>query len=77
MDKKDNCWFFSLPPKQFALLSALIGIILIDGLDSDQQNSLGNFLVSVGQVILVSAAQSALQGNGGKTDYNYGQTETN
>jgi len=37
---------------------------LIDNLDSDQQNALGNFIVSVGQAILTSAAQSqSLQGN--------------
>jgi len=27
--------FFSIPPKQYALLSALIGLALIDGLDAD------------------------------------------
>jgi hypothetical protein len=49
---------FSLPPKQFALLSSLIGIFLIDNLDTNQLNSLGNFIINVGQVILTAAAQS-------------------
>lgn len=49
--------FFSLPPKQFALLSSLVGILLIDNLDLNQQNSLGNFIVNVGQSILTAAAQ--------------------
>lgn len=40
--------FFSLPPKQFSLLSSIIGILLLDDLTLNQQNSLGNFLVNVG-----------------------------
>ncbi len=53
-------YFFSLPPKQFSLLSSLIGILLIDNLDANKQNSLGNFLINVGQAILTSAAQEQL-----------------
>lgn len=61
--------FFSLPPKQFALLSSLIGILIIDKLDINQQNSLGNFLINVGQVILTSAAQGQLiQSNNQQND---------
>lgn len=52
--------FFSLPPKQFSLLSSLIGILLIDNLDLNQQNSLGNFIVNVGQAIMTSASQGQL-----------------
>jgi len=51
--------FFSLPPKQFALLASIIGILLVDNLDLDQQNSLGNFIVSVGSTILAAAAQGS------------------
>lgn len=60
--------FFSLPPKQFSLLSSLIGIVLIDNLDTNQQNSLGNFLINVGQAILTSAAQGQLIENKTKID---------
>ena len=52
---------FSLPPKQLAILSTVIGIALIDDLTVDQQNVLGNFLVSVGQTIFTAAAQQQLQ----------------
>lgn len=56
--------FFSLHPKQFTLISSLLGILLIDNLDLDQQNSLGNFIVNIGQAILTSAAQGqTLQSN--------------
>lgn len=47
----------SLPPKQFAALSTLLGILLIDDLSVDQQSALGNFLLSVGQTILTASAQ--------------------
>lgn len=62
--------FFSLPPKQFSLLSSLLGILLIDNLDLDQQNALGNFIVNVGQAILTSAAQGQmLQSNNSQDDH--------
>ncbi|MDP4180423.1 MAG: hypothetical protein Q8942_04940 [Bacillota bacterium] len=51
---------FSLNPIQFSLLSSIIGILVIDNLDLNQQNSLGNFLVGVGQNILTAAAQGAM-----------------
>lgn len=63
-DTQASC-FFSLPPRQLALLSSLIGILLTDNLNPDQQNTLGNFIVNIGQVILTSAAQGQLlQDNG-------------
>lgn len=61
---------FSLPPKQFSLLSSLLGILLIDNLDLDQQNALGNFIVNVGQAILTAAAQGAIfQNSNSNNDY--------
>lgn len=64
-DKKENAnsiasLFFSLPPKQFTLLSTLLGIQMTENLNIDQQNTLGNFLVGVGTAILTSAGQSEL-----------------
>lgn len=52
--------FFNIPAKQFSLLSSIIGILLIDDLDINQQNALGNFLVNIGQNILTSAAQETV-----------------
>lgn len=51
---------FSLSPDQFSLLSSILGILLIDNLDTNQQNSLGNFIVGIGQAILTAAAQGQL-----------------
>lgn len=58
--KNDNAlvsFILSLPPQQFALFSSVIGLILTENLNLDQQNSLGNFIVGLGQTILVAAAQ--------------------
>lgn len=54
---------FSLPPNQFSLLSSILGILLIDDLDISQQNSIGNFIVGIGQTILTAAAQGQLLKN--------------
>ena len=47
----------SIPPAQFTLFSTLIGLLIVEGLTIDQQNTLGNFIVGIGQAILVAAAQ--------------------
>lgn len=52
----ESC-LLSLPPKQFALLSTLFGLLLLDDLNIDQKNALGNFIVNIGQTILTAAAQ--------------------
>lgn len=52
-------FFFSMPPAQFSLVGTLLGLLLAEGLDLNQQNSLGNFLVSAGQAMLTEAAQGA------------------
>lgn len=41
-------------------MSSLIGILLIDDLDLEQQNALSNFIVNVGQAILTAAAQGQM-----------------
>ncbi|MGI6144444.1 MAG: hypothetical protein GX092_07020 [Clostridia bacterium] len=67
--------FFMLSPKQLTLLSTLLGLLLIDNLDIKQQNSLGNFIVNVGQAILVAAAQGEVlqSNNSGNDDYYHRQ----
>ncbi len=47
----------SLPSKQFILLSSLIGILLIDNIDTKDQFILGKFINNIGQTILTAAAQ--------------------
>lgn len=50
----------SLPPKQFILLSSLIGILLIDSIDAKDQIILGKFINNIGQTILTAAAQEKI-----------------
>jgi hypothetical protein len=50
----------TLPPKQFILLSSLIGILLIDSIDAKDQIILGKFINNIGQTILTAAAQEQI-----------------
>jgi len=50
----------TLPPKQFVLLSTLIGILLIDDIDPKDQIILGKFINNIGQTILTAAAQEQI-----------------
>ncbi len=59
----ESC-LLSLPPNQFALLSTIFGLLLLDDLNIDQKNALGNFIVNIGQTLLTAAAQEqSLQNN--------------
>ena len=50
----------SLPPKQFVLLSTLIGVLLIDNIDPKDQLILGKFINNIGQTIFIAAAQEQI-----------------
>lgn len=52
---------FNIPPDEFALIAALLGVGIANKLDVNEQNSIGNFLESVGQTILTVSAQEQLQ----------------
>ena len=51
---------FDLSPEEFTALSVLVGFALLPGLNANQQNALGNFLMAIGQVLETAAAQSAV-----------------
>jgi len=55
--------FFKMSDKEIILLSAEIAILLIENLNVDEQNTLGNFLMSVGQDIILGAGQTAIREN--------------
>lgn len=59
-DDGEDCGLFSLSACKFSLLASLLGILLIDNLDLNQQNSLGNFIVNIGQNLLTAAAQGEI-----------------
>ena len=53
--------FFKMPEKEIIILSTEIAILLSDNLTSDQQNTLGNFILSVGQNLILGVGQKALR----------------
>lgn len=53
----------SLTPLEFTTLGCIIGIIIASSLNNNEQNSVGNFLELVGQVILTNQAQEVLRQN--------------
>ena len=50
----------NLSPLEFASLGCIISIILIELLNANEQNTVGNFLELVGQVLLTSYAQASI-----------------
>lgn len=49
----------TLSPIEFASIGCIIGILLSSVLTSSEQNSIGNLLELIGQVILTAQAQSS------------------
>ncbi len=53
-------WFFSLPAELMTALATVIGFALLGDLTPGQQNSLGNFLMLISQVMETNATQAQL-----------------
>lgn len=49
-----------LSPAEFTILANLIGVALAEGLSTDEQNALGNLLMTVGQALTTVASQTEL-----------------
>lgn len=64
-------FIFNLPQKPLTLVALLFGLILIDDLTPNEQNSLGNFIMLVGQVLETSAAQGQLLRSRTQSTTNY------
>lgn len=62
-------YFFNLKPYEFALLANVLGILLCNYLDSNEQNSFGNWLELLGQEILTVQAQGVTL-SPGSVNYN-------
>ncbi len=52
---------FKIPPDDFALIAALLGVVISNKLDVNEQNAIGNFFELIGQTILTVSAQEQLQ----------------
>lgn len=51
---------YSIGPNEFAILTAVIALAISEGLTAGEINSLGNFITTVGEVMLTIAAQQQL-----------------
>ena len=49
-----------LSPTEFITIGSIIGIFLSNSITPNEQNTLGNFLEMVGQILLTSYAQSTV-----------------
>lgn len=49
---------FSLSAFEFTLVGSIIGFAVSEGLNTNQQNSLGNFFTLIGQVLMTENAQN-------------------
>lgn len=47
-------------PGLFTLSAVAVGAVLVDDFDANEQNSIGNWIIMVGQYILTNAAQQQL-----------------
>ena len=52
--------FFKLPPRTMTALAVAIGFLLAETLSSDEQSSLGNFLMLIAQMVETNSAQAQL-----------------
>jgi len=53
--------FFTMSEQEMILLSAAAALLIIENLDADEQNTLGNFLMAVGQNISSGVFQTELR----------------
>lgn len=49
--------FILLPPDDFILIATFLGLMISRNLSIDEQNALGNFLLTIGQTIVTFAGQ--------------------
>ena len=49
-----------LPPAEFTIVANLIGVALAEDLSADEQNALGNLLITVGQALVTVASQTEI-----------------
>lgn len=61
---------FDLPSKTLVLLGVIIAFVMMDDLNVNQQNALGNFLMLIGQAIEANAAILQAQQSNSNDDLN-------
>lgn len=61
----------NINPKEFTISACIIGYLLIDNFNANEQNAIGNWLMLVGQVLETNASQlQVIQGNNQNNNVN-------
>ena len=63
-------WLFSLSPIDFVIIGTIAGLLISKNLTINQQNTIGNFLELIGEVILTYNAQEITLNNKYNNPYN-------
>jgi polyhydroxyalkanoate synthesis regulator phasin len=58
-----NDFLVSMNPEVFSITAMIVGLIIEDDYTADELNSIGNWLILVGQVTLTTSAQQQLINN--------------
>ena len=53
-------FFFDMPSELMTAIGTVLGFALLGDLDADQENSLGNFLMLIAQIMITDATQKQL-----------------
>lgn len=76
--KSFSAFLSNLSPLEFTTIGCLVGLIITEQLNSNEQNSIGNFFELVGQVILTAQAQSSINSSSpSSSDFNNFKNQTN
>ena len=54
-------WIYSLSPYEFTAVAAIIGLLIAPNLNINEQDSIGNFLIEIGQVLLTVNSHTITQ----------------
>ena len=54
-------WIYSLSPYEFTAVAAIIGLLIAPNLNLNEQDSIGNFLIEIGQVLLTVNSHTITQ----------------
>jgi hypothetical protein len=58
-----NDFLISMNPEVFSIIGMIVGLIIEDDYTADELNSIGNWLILVGQITLTTSAQQQLINN--------------
>lgn len=66
---------FDLPPRTLCIVATILGLLMVDDLTAAEQNSLGNFIILIGQVLETNSAQQAVFSSRQQTQINQNHEE--